>query len=118
MPPSSFTQFNVDKMASSTKVQNGDELSEGFMLYSGFIGGDAPPTPKAQNRSRPADLDSQRTPKQGGPDRMVHARRQSSFNGSFDGNMGQEMPLPGKVNPIGVQDELDDTAYSYALRVA
>lgn len=49
---------------------------------------------------------------------MVHARRQSSFNGSFDGNMGQEMPLPGKVNPIGVQDELDDTAYSYALRVA
>jgi hypothetical protein len=30
----------------------------------------------------------------------------------------QEMPPPGKVNPIGVQDELDDTAYNYALRVA
>ena len=104
-------------MASSSKVQDESELSEGFMLYSGFIGGEAPPTPKA--KTRPVDLDLQNTPKQAkSNDKMVHAGGRPSRQESFDSLMVQDLPLPGKVNPIGVQDELDDTAYSYALRVA
>jgi hypothetical protein len=105
-------------MAPPPRVQDENELSEGFMLYSGFVGGEVPSTPRAKNR-QVDHLDLQNTPKQTkNGDKMVYAGNRSPREGSHDDYPVQDSPPPGKLNPIGVQDELDDTAYSYALRVA
>jgi hypothetical protein len=61
------------------------------------------------------------------PTDMVHARRQSSGvpaagPGSKrlsydDGSPFDDLPL-GKVNPVGIKDEMDEVVYGYALKIA
>jgi len=126
------------------------ELSEGFMLYSGFMDDQGvngvkygqpssarPPTtattqstPKPRRTPKELNL-SHSTPTQGdypttthkndhnNDDNMVHASTPSgSRRLSYDDlSPFDDLPL-GKVNPVGIQDEMDEVVYGYALKIA
>jgi hypothetical protein len=100
------------------------DLSEGFMLYSGFHGGEEsstqhmqePTTPRARRQFSSSAHPTPTNNNQTSTEKMGLARPESLKSGNSGWTGFSDFSL-GRCNEEGIRDEMDEVAYSYALKV-